>query len=184
MENAHNDDQPVTTVITRRIRAGREGDFETWFRGISREAHAYPGHLGVGLIKLPNREYVSVFRFDSYAHMRAWEQSEVRRKWMAWGRGFVEGEPRQHYVTGVEYWFKLPGDALEAPPPVWKMSVVTWLAITPLAFFIPGALLPVLNDPLTPFGASALVSAVITLLMSYAVMPLAIRLFKRWLYPR
>jgi uncharacterized protein len=177
--------EPVTTVYTRHIRPGNEADFEAWFRHISGAVQTFDGNLGTGLIKVPDKkrpEYVTIFRFDSLDHLRAWENSGVRAAYMREIEPLLEDEPRRQIISGLEYWFTLPDRPI---PPRWKMSVVTYVAITPLAYIITSLLIPPLraNLGLPSFVASAVASVFITASMSYAVMPFMTRLFAKWLYP-
>lgn len=71
---------PVTTIVTWKIQEGREKQFETWRHEIEAAATKFPGHLGVNLI-VPNngsREYTVIFRFDTYEHLRTWQESDIR----------------------------------------------------------------------------------------------------------
>jgi hypothetical protein len=38
---------PVTVVITRRVKTGREADYEVWLRRLQADAHGLRGYLGV-----------------------------------------------------------------------------------------------------------------------------------------
>ena len=67
---------PVTVVISRKVRPGKEAEFEAWLHGVCGDALRFPGHMGVNVLKpteAGSREYVLIFRFDSYAHLAAWE---------------------------------------------------------------------------------------------------------------
>jgi antibiotic biosynthesis monooxygenase (ABM) superfamily enzyme len=61
--------EPVTVVVTRRVRPGHESDYEHWLHRINKEATAFSGYLGTEVHPpAPDaavREYTNVFRFDS-----------------------------------------------------------------------------------------------------------------------
>ena len=80
-ENTMDAANPVTTIVTWEIQQGKEKQFETWRHEIEAAATKFPGHLGVNLIVPSNesREYTVIFRFDTYEHLRAWQESDVRR---------------------------------------------------------------------------------------------------------
>jgi antibiotic biosynthesis monooxygenase (ABM) superfamily enzyme len=85
----------LTVVVTWRVRQGSEREFESWRREISTAALAFPGHMGVNVI-LPSdtgREYVVIFRFDTYEHLRAWQESDIRRELLKKAEPFREHEP-------------------------------------------------------------------------------------------
>lgn len=87
------DDAPVTVVVTRRVKPGREADYEAWLAGLQAEARQLPGYLGV-TTQRPGpggpREYVSAIRFATLADLRAFETGELRaRPWrtsLTWSR--------------------------------------------------------------------------------------------------
>jgi hypothetical protein len=125
---------------------------------------------------------VYLFRFDTYAHLKQWEDSEERRLWVERLHKLTEGEARKQVLTGLEYWFTLPGAAATPPPPRYKMVIVTLLAIYPLSTCLSLLFVHFLGFlPLLLRGLP--VSVVLVLLMTYVVMPVMTRLFARWLFP-
>ena len=74
--------EPVTVVVTRRVRPGREAAYEAWLGRLLTAAGALPGYLGTTVTRPPpgGREYTSVFRFDSVEHLRGFEDSDLRRQ--------------------------------------------------------------------------------------------------------
>ena len=176
---------PFTTVVRRRVRPGREAAFEEWLKGITRDAVTFPGHLGVGVIRPASRtrpEFIIVFRFDTYENLMAWETSEIRRGWGERVQPLITGETSVQRLTGLEYWFTVPGHPGSAPPPRWKMATVTWLALAPIVMIVQPLLLPVVG-PLPWWGQIMVLAGVMVLVMTYLVMPQMTRLFSRWLYP-
>ncbi len=173
---------PVTVVLTRRVKPGREAEFEAWLEGITHAAMQFEGHLGVEIVRPTDHrhpEYGLIFRFASYEQLRKWETSEVRREWLARAHEMAEGEPQLKIVTGLEYWFTPAGGP--HPPPPWKQALVTWLAIYPLASLIIFALQPVTAG--WPFLLRTLATTVLLVVaMTYLVMPHMTRLFSRWLF--
>jgi antibiotic biosynthesis monooxygenase (ABM) superfamily enzyme len=126
-------------------------------------------------------EYVVIFRFDTCAHLRAWQESGIRRDLLKKAEPFRESEPSYQLVSGLEYWFALPGSS--ASPPPWKMAIVTVLGVWPLSMLVPWLLNPLIAD----FSSilQALFSAAgIVILLTWAVMPGLVRLLKPWLQHR
>ena len=70
---------PVTTIVTWEIQEGRENSLK--HGDMKLITTKFPGHLGVNLIVPSNesREYTVIFRFDTYEHLRTWQESDVRR---------------------------------------------------------------------------------------------------------
>src|SRR5262249_12856331 len=124
---------PVTATVTRRVKAGHEAAYEQFLAGINGAAQAFPGDLGEGGVRPAGGaggEYRIVYRFDSGAHLRAWLDSGERAAWLARAEPHVAGPLRAQYLTGLESWFTLPAQP-GAPPPPYKMAVLTWAAIFP-----------------------------------------------------
>jgi hypothetical protein len=175
--------EPVTVIVSRVVKPGHDAEFEEWVKGVSHEALKFEGHMGVDIIKpaphAQRREYALIFRFTNYDNLRKWELSDVRREWVQRVLPITIGDARWEVVTGLEYWFFTPG--AQTPPPRYKMVVVTWLALTPLAFFVPPFLTRFIGD-LPPLLITALITAVMVLLMTYIVMPFMTKIFARWLF--
>jgi len=176
----------VTVCIRWKIKPDCEREFEDWLAGVGQAAAQFPGHQGLNVLRPAgpgSREYVYIFRFDSYPHLRAWEESQERRAWIARAQALTEGQAHKQVVTGLEYWFALTEVPAGSPPPRAKMAFVTLLAIYPLSLALPALLAPALT-PVPALLRSLVISVLLILLMTYVVMPRMTRLFARWLYPR
>ncbi len=178
-------DPPVTAVASRRVRPGREQEFEEWAAGILGTVNEFPGYLGSEVLRPGDHpgddEYRIVFRFDQASNMRAWEESEERRRWLLRVEPLIH-EEKVNVLTGLETWFTRPSRPGEPAPPRYKMVVVTWLAVYPLITLILVLFGPVLG--LLPMLVRTLVLTVLMVtLMTYVIMPRMTRLFSFWLYP-
>ncbi len=184
MESITKSDTPITVVIHRIVRKGHEADFEQWIRDVGKVVQDFPGLLGTNIITPSDpasREYIIIFRFDSYDHLLFWERSAERRAWLAVAQPWIEGEVKVRKISGLEYWFSVPEKPGTPPPPRWKMVAITWLALFPVVLVLPPLLLTLIGTlpyPMPPF----FVTGAMVLTMTYLVMPLMTRLFRRWLY--
>jgi hypothetical protein len=176
---------PVTTVIARHARAGREDEYERWLEGIIAASSAFDGHQGITVLRPPpgGREYVLVMRWRDFESSRRWVDSDIRARWLARLEPLAE-EARVEQQSGLETWFTLrPGERGGPPaPPRHKMALVTFLAIYPLILALTYSVVPLLAPlpvPLRPL----LVSAILVPLMTWVVMPRMTRLFWSWLFP-
>jgi uncharacterized protein len=174
--------EPVTYCVTRMVKPGKEAEYEGWVRGINAEAQRFPGHLGASVIRPSDpthNEYTIIFRFDSYAHLRDWEQSAVRQRWLREVSAFTEGETEYQVISGWEYWFT-PED-VPGMPPRYKQALLSWLAIFPSSALLSHVLGPWL-EPVPPLVRTMLITGLIILLMTYVVMPRLTRWLRGWLY--
>lgn len=182
MSDSEQDTGPVTISISRRVVPGREADYEAWVQGITAQAIKFPGHMGVNVIRPtpPSREYVSIFRFDTYQHSRDWEESNVRAEWLARLEGITEGEDEVVKGTGLEFWFSLP-ELPAAHPSPHKMALVLLVVVYVMLTVINYLLAPLTGDWPGPLRLLLTVLCQV-LLMTYLVMPRVTRLLKSWLF--
>ncbi len=180
------EDPPITAVASRRVKPGREGEFEEWISGLLSAAHGFPGYLGSNVVRPSgpeDDEYQIVFKFDHASNLKRWEESEERRRWLRKSEDLIKEEPDIRILTGLETWFTLPSREGDPRPPRYKMTVVTWLAVFPLATAVFMVLDPLIGG--VPVVLRTLVFTLIMVsLMTYVVMPRMTRLFSFWLYPK
>lgn len=175
-------DQPVTVLARHAVRPQDEEAFERWMSGITDACNRFEGYLGSEVIRPlgdASNEFVSIFRFDTFANLDRWLHSPERDAWL--GRtGEFSDEPVQLHYHSLEFWFS-PERHEGRAPPKHRMALVTFLVIWPLVHFVPR----LFDDALGP-GLAAEVASVgaIVLLMTYAVMPLVTSVFARWLFPQ
>lgn len=180
MDIPANDTGPLTVVVTWRVRKGCEREFEAWRHEIAAAALKFPGHMGVNVIlpSVAEREYVVIFRFDTYEHLRAWQESGIRRELLKKAEPFRDSEPSYRLESGLEYWFAPPG--VPASPPRWKMALVTVVGVWPASILVPWLLNPLIGG-LPSVLQALLVAGGIVILLTWVVMPLLVKILKRWL---
>lgn len=175
----------VTVVVRRRVRPDAHDAFEGWLREVIATASRFDGHLGAEVIRpsTPAQDWVLVFRFASREQLAVWEASRERAEALEAVRAHTLGEASVEAVTGLEYWFTLPANAAIRPPPPWKMAIVTVVGLYPLILFV-APLLGRAFAPLPgPLGTLLTVCTMVAL-MTWGVMPLLVRTFRPWLFPR
>ncbi len=175
---------PITISVARRVRRGKEAEYEKWVKRVAAAAAAYPGFLGVNVLK-PSKdtdgEYVLIAKFDSYEHQQAWEHSEERSDFHSQLGKLTEGEPKVSKVSGIEFWFSLPDVPVHSAPSQHKMALVLCIVVFVLVLLVNilfGKQLALL--PLIP--RIAILSVVQVLLLTYLIMPKVTGLLKKWLY--
>jgi antibiotic biosynthesis monooxygenase (ABM) superfamily enzyme len=175
---------PVTTTVTRRVRPGHAVFYEQFLKGIIAAASEFDGHLGVEVFRPASAaagDYRVVYRFDTAEHLRAWLDSDEHAAWLERAEPHVVGPTRRRFVTGLESWFTLSSSP-SAPPPPYKMALVTWLTIFPLITAVVVAIGP-LMEGLALVPRLAITTAITVPLMTWLVMPRVTRLLRGWLYP-
>lgn len=179
--------QNATAVITHRVRDTHHQEYEAWLEEIIPVAKAYPGHLGVLIIR-PSEGgpsiYTIVIRFDSHEHLLNWMQSQDRNRLIKKAQPCLVEEDQYHVQSGLDFWFT-PEGAKPKFPKKWKQSLVTWSAIYPLVVgtsLLVGALERLLDVPADVYSNTLLITGIVVLLMVYLVMPRYTKLVHRWLY--
>ena len=175
MDSLSNETGPLTVVVTWRVRKGSEREFEAWRHEIASAALQFEGHMGVNVIRPSGaeREYAVIFRFDTYEHLRAWQDSDIRRELLKKAEPFRETQPSYRLESGLEYWFTPPG--VPTSPPRWKMALVTVVGVWPASMLVPWVLNPLIGK--LPLPLKALLGAVgIVILLTWVIMPLLVKI--------
>jgi antibiotic biosynthesis monooxygenase (ABM) superfamily enzyme len=180
---------PVTVVITRRVKAGREADYEAWLQRLQADARGLSGYLGVTTQRPApgTREYVSVLRFQTLGALREFERSELRAKYLAEVADFVEADAAWKELTGLEFWFTPPPGTVVPQPSRPRMALLMIAVVFTLVLVIGTAVnaafarLPFA----TPYPLRLLVTITIEVaLMTWWLMPLLTRRLANWIYPK
>jgi uncharacterized protein len=180
------EDSQVTAIISHIVRPGREQGYEEWFHGIAADARKFKGHLGVSTIRPPDHahsEYVVILKFDHYDNLKTWLESDVRREWIERLQPLIERPESIQTLTGLETWFSLPNKSLKAPPPNYKMAIVTWLGVFVTLAIVSRLLTPILSN-LPVLLNQLITTGLVVALLTYLIMPRLTQLFKHWLYPK
>ncbi len=177
---------PVTVVVSRRARRGRDDELERWLHDVIAATARFEGYQGSTVLRPEpgsGRDHVLVFRFASAAHLDAWQTSEERTQWLTRAEPFTEAvEVRTQ--EGLEPFFDLPAPRVRGamPPPRWKMAVLTWLGLYPLVVIVGLLSEPLLRD--LPFAIAVAPQTMATVaLMAWLMMPFLTRTASKWLYP-
>lgn len=182
--------EPVTVVVSRRVRRGREAAYEAWLERLIEGARAMPGFLGARVQRPAPAEtasgepptYTSVFRFDDVEHLRAFERSELRRRALAEVAELVEADAVWSRLTGLELWFTPPPGTVVPQPSRFRMALVMIVVVYGLVLSI-GQLVGLVLAA-APQPVRLLVTIVIEVfLMTYVLMPRLTRWLARWIYP-
>ncbi|HVK20167.1 MAG TPA: antibiotic biosynthesis monooxygenase [Actinokineospora sp.] len=168
----------VTALVARSVEPGRERQFEQWAQGILDEAAGFPGHLGHGLLRPaePDQPWHVMYRFRDETTYDAWQASPERAAWFAKAEGHHEETARRE-LTGLEAWFNSA-----YAPPRWKMAISSALGIFPLTLLANLVIAPSLGG-VPMLLRTVMITGLLSVMMTYVVMPNIARLLRGWLYP-
>ena len=174
----------VTAVITHRVRPGREAGHAEWIKGIAADARGFEGYLGAHILRPQlgvSPDHVIVVEFATGAQLDAWMQSETRKAWIERVQPLILEPESIRVLTGLEPWFQLPGQPSHGAPKRYKQALLVWAGVAAISLLVTPHVAAVLS--FLPTILRVLLNAAITVvLLTYWVMPLLTRCFRKWLF--
>ena len=176
--------ETVTVVVTRKVKRGREPEYEDWLRRLLEESKSMEGYLGATIQKpaAGSSEYTSIFRFDSVDNLRKFEESELRAKYLREVVDYVDTDAIWKKFTGLEFWFSPPKGTVIPQPSRFRMALVMIAVVFGLVLSI-GQLVS-----MVAVGVPSSIRLFVTIsieifLMTYVLMPHITRVLAKWIYP-
>ena len=123
---------PVTTIIRVTPVKGKERQLLAWFDDIASDAARFEGHQGSELFQTMTaggRQWLSIFAFDTFQHLDAWQHSEIRANHLTAGAALFDEQVRRQQMVGIEFWFEDRDRLKPGPPPRWKVAIVIGIVI-------------------------------------------------------
>lgn len=175
---------PVTVVVRRRVRRGREADYEAWLKRLTEgAARDFPGYLGAEFHR-PGAEgtYRSVFRFASLDQLEAFEASGFRARMLAEAAPLFAADAAWERMTGLEFWFDPPPGTKVPQPSPHRMALVLIAVVFVLVLALNLALGGLMSG--WPLPLRVLLAVTIQVgLMTYVIMPRLTPRIARFIYP-
>jgi uncharacterized protein len=176
---------PVTITVRRKVKPGREADYEGWLKCLTEgAARDFPGYLGAEFHR-PGEDgtYRSVFRFDGLTHLEAFERSDFRARMLAEAADMFSADAAWERLTGLEFWFDPPPGTRVPQPDPHRMALVMVAVVFILVLILNLTLGPLMAD--WPLALRVLVTVCIQVgLMTYVIMPRLTPLIARFIYPK
>ena len=174
-------EEPATAVFARRVKPGREAQYENLAREMVESSTAFPGQLAATVLhEQGSPDYTVLYSFTDRSALQAWLDSPERRRLLRQADQLAEQHLRLPPLTGLESWFTLPHRATIKPPPRWKMWLVSLFAIYPLVVTFQATIVPTIKTwPL--LVRSAVLPLTLLTLMTFVVMPVVTRVVQPWL---
>lgn len=173
-----------TVVVSRRIKAGREADYEGAMRGFIDFALGCPGYQSISVLAptAPNRDYTVVGKFASESARRAFTATPEYAAWMERLAELTDGDMGIVEHSVLDEWVRSAVTTTAISPPKWKTAVATFIGVCPVVTALNFVLAPALKSwPLV--ASSAVAAACVVALLTWVVMPVVSRLLRPWLYP-
>jgi antibiotic biosynthesis monooxygenase (ABM) superfamily enzyme len=174
---------PIHIAITRRVRPGREAEFQAALREFFQASFAHGGVLGATMIVPPlgsdAREFGILRTFATEKERDDFYASPIFKAWEAKCQPLTETDSwTSRRLHGLEAWFRSP----QNPPPLWKMAIATFAGVFPTATIL-NLTLGRAIQPWPFILGSAVFNAAMVALLTWIVMPLVTRALHGWLHP-
>lgn len=177
----------VTEVIFSKVLPGKADQYREWAGRIQAEQAKYPGYRGMYLQPPKGGDgghWTSILRFDSAEHLEAWMNAPERKVLIAETKEFIESEELMRLQTSFPGWVPLDPMTGE-PPPNWKAALLVLLGLFPIVMLEMKYLSPILTGlHLHASLATFIGNAISVALTSFATMPLFVKWFEWWLFPK
>jgi hypothetical protein len=177
------ENDPLTAVVTRRIKEGAEPQFEALMQEFIAFVLQQPGHVGINVIRpfQGSREYTVLDRFATERDRHGFTSSKEYRDWMRRLRAVSEADPSIAEMGGIAFWFTPRQGPVRRPPPTIKMAAVTLLGVYPLSMLFPAVVIP-LTPGLPSWLQGVIIAGLIVVTLTWLVMPVLTRVFRNWLF--
>jgi len=129
--------------------------------------------------------WTTLIRYDTAEHLEAWMAAPERAELLKESKAFIEHEELTRLATSFPGWVPVNPETGKAPPN-WKTSLLVLLGLFPIVMLEMKFLSPILVGML---GLHASLATFIgnvgsVFATSYLTMPLFIRCFGWWLFPK
>ena len=183
-ESGDRPDSDVTEVIFSKIKPGQEDTYREWAARIQSAQAKYPGYKGTYL-QPPDEKggfWTTIMRFDSASHLEGWMNAPERKDLLRESKAFIEHEQLTRLATSFPGWF--PTDPKTGKgPPNWKAGMLVLLGLFPIVMLEAKFLSPQ-TASLNPSLAMFIGNVISCALTTYLTMPLFIKIFPWWLFPK
>ena len=178
---------PLTVFAKHHVRPDALQDFEALIRKATAiQKERFEGYLSSELIRplsgSDSNEYVSIFRYDSYAHLKRFMDSKERQDLLEEARAFAD-RPPEYSFHAMEHFFSIPPTTATVPPAKWKLFFVFSAVV-----FAQQQWVPKVVDRVVPNNVPAKVNQLLTVMIIvstalFLILPVVTRLLAFWLFP-
>lgn len=174
---------PIHIVVTRRVKPGREAEFQQALREFFQASFGHDGVMGASMLVPPpgsgSSEFGILRTFASERERDAFYESPLFQAWEEKVAPLTDDGWTYRHLHGMEAWFRSP----QRPPARWKMALLTWVAVWPVSMAMRALLWPALGAALPSALFAALAAAGVVLLLTWVAMPALVKIARPWLQP-
>jgi len=186
LTSAESVSEPITIMFVDHVKPDKLDAYEAWVTGIHRDLKDFPGFLNVDVIKpqsTADTEYIGLVKFDCREHLEDWLDSSNVADWIARLPDLLLNAPHAQEAPGLDVWFTRPmRRTVVRHPMFWKQVVLGVVTVYPMILLL-DALLVYTFAALPKELSIFIVVCILSVLLTYPIMPFATWLLRRWLYP-
>lgn len=175
----------VVEVFVTQVSPDKIADYRAWSARMHQVEAKFPGFQRA-YVQAPSQDkggnWITMLQFDTVENLDYWLNSPERQQVLQESATFVTSLENHRIISPFSGWFN-GEEAAEESSPVWKQTMIILLVLYPivmleLKYLFP--LLGMLNSSFSTFIANAISVS----LISYPMMPIAIKWLGWWLSPR
>lgn len=181
----------VTELFVTEVQSNQEAAFRNWIAKIHSAEAKFPGFCGV-YVQAPAqtaksyRHWITFLQFDTQEHLENWLNSAERKEILKQSDSLIAYLENHRLISSYPGWFHPSSFSQELPPqqlpPLWKQAMLVLLVLYPIVMLEDLFLSPFLKE--LNFSFAMFIGNFLSVsLVTWPLMPLAIYLFKWWLYP-
>lgn len=174
----------VATAIVTQVKPGMEKSYREWESKIKLAQSQFPGYRGA-YYQPPMDDVVgpstTLLRFDTPENLDKWFASEERAKLLDEVGQFVKSTDYRKIISSFPGWFPA-NEKSGSNPSRWKTSMLVLLCLYPLTVLQLHYVRPMLT--FLPSEVITFISNLTSIIIiSWLLMPFALKRFDAWLYP-
>lgn len=174
----------VTEVFITKVEEEQVDGYHDWMGKIHEAESKFPGFQKV-FVQAPEEpskgSWITILQFDTQENLDRWLSSKERQEVLSKGLSLMKSLESHRVGSSFASWFR--EDAVKGNiPPLWKQTMLILLVLFPLVMLEFKYLNP-WTAPLNISLGTFIGNAVSVSLVSWPMMPLAIRSLRWWLHP-
>ena len=177
-------DEGHRIIIQQTVPDPRRPEYERWLGPLHAELRAQPGFDAVEVIHRAEggaTRYLVVAAFTGEEARDAWLASERLATLRSTLDGIAGVSREVHQLAGREIWFEEPGPL--GPAPYWKRVALSVTCVLPTLWVVQ-SVMAVAGGAVPPFARPLLAVVILSCLLTWPIMPFALRLAEPWLSRR
>lgn len=174
----------VTEIFVTKISPNKEEAYRKWVAKIHQVEAQFPGFRGV-YVQAPahnkGEDWITLLQFDTIGNLDRWLLSPERQEVLQESKSLIAAIESHRVISPYAGWFASLSTDREVPP-VWKQTMIVLLVLFPIVMLEMKYLSP-LTAKLNPSLATFIGNAISVSLISWPMVPIAIKFLGWWLSP-